>query len=479
MTRMRTGPDERGMAVITSMLVMVVLTALTLVAVQASFHQGDQTAADRRRVQSVGAAEAGVDYLTKLLESSDTASLPCGTEVTGSLAPAPSVSAYRVSISYYATYPPTGATMACPLTQALPPRGALIRSTGTTAERAQSTRTMEALVRLEPVYGAFDKALLADNTLTTPNSFTIEGYQGNDGDIYSNGSWSCSNSPIVAGSVYAQGSISMAGSCTVQGDAWANGSVTVDSSALVGGELISSTAGATLSSNGGYRVNGKATVLTTVNRTNKVRGGVTTGQRSPAPPYQPFPTIDFVASDWQASGYAVRTFTDCNAAKTFIGGLASATTKYVVRITSGCDLSYSRSDATVNLGRELAIVTDGSFTVQNSMTFQSTNPPGNTYSLFIVVPYTKADGAVQTCSPTGTGNINLTNQTNFTRLNVAFYTPCTANMANLTRVSGQVIARTINVANNFRLRFSPVLIPNAGFVTGSKVDIAYLREVRL
>ncbi len=391
------GRDQRGIAVVTSMLVVVVVSALALVAVQTSFHQGDQTSADRRRVQSVGAAEAGIDYVIKLLEKTDTASLPCGTEVTGSLAPAPSVSRYRASVAYYASYPPTGAAMGCPLSQALPPRGALIRSTGTTAERALTTRTMEALVRLEPVYGAFDKALLADSTLTTASSFTVEGNRGNDGDVYSNGDWICSSSPIVAGSVYVQGSISMANSCTVQGDAWANGSVTVDASALVGGNVTSYTAGLTLSSNGGYRVNGKATVLTTANRPEKVRGGVTTGKQSPAPPYQPFPTINFVAADWQAAGYTVQTFTDCAAAKSFIGGLASTTMRYVVRIAAGCELSYSRSDATVNLGRDLAIVTDGSFTVQNSMTFQSTSPPGNTHNLFIIVPYTKANGGPQTC----------------------------------------------------------------------------------
>lgn len=474
---MRVRRDEQGMAIVTSMLAMVVLTALALVAVQTSFHQGDQTAADRRRVQSVGAAEAGIDYVIKVLETTNTAALPCGTDVTGSLAPAPSVASYRVRVTYYASYPPTGVAMACPLTQATPPRGALIRSTGTTAERAQSARTMEALVRLEPIVGAFDKALLADNSLNTANSFTIEGYQGNDGNIYTNGDWNCSNSPVVNGSVYAQGRITMANSCTVQGDAWANGAVTLDHSALVGGDVTSSTAGLTVSANSGHRVNGDATVLSTVSNPAKVRGSVTTAKQSPPPPLQAFPIINFVAADWQASGYTVQTFADCAAAKTFIDGLAATTTKYVVRITSSCDLSYA-NNSTVNLGRDLAIVTDGSFTAQNRFTIQSTNPPGNTYSLFLIVPYTKADGGAQTCTPTGTGNINLTNQTTFSRLNVAFYTPCTANVANLSRVSGQVIARTINVANNFLLRFSPVLIPNAGYITGSKIDVAYLREVR-
>jgi hypothetical protein len=184
-----------------------------------------------------------------------------------------------------------------------------------------------------------------------------------------------------------------------------------------------------------------------------------------------------VAADWQAAGYTVQTFTDCAAAKTFIGGLSATTTKYVVRITTGCDLSYA-NNTTVNLGRDLAIITDGSFTAQNNFTFQSTSPPGNTYSLYLLVPYTKANGGAQTCTPTGTGNVNLTNRTTFNRLNVAIYTPCTANVANLTRVNGQVIARTINVANNFSMRFSPLLIPNNGFITGSKVDVAYLREVR-
>lgn len=463
------------MAIVTSVLVMAVLTSLALVAVQLSVHQGDVTSADRRRVQSVGAAEAGVDRVIKLLETTNTDSLPCATPVTGSLSPAPSVSTYSATVTYYANYPPTGAALACPLSQAVPPRGAFIRSTATTAGQAQSSRTMESLVRLEPVYGAFNKALLADSTLTTLNSFSVEGNRGNDGDIYTNGDWNCSNSPLVSGSVYAQGHIAMTNSCTVQGGAWANGSLTLDQSSLVGGDVTSSTAGATLSANSGHRVNGKATVLTTVDRPDKVRGGVTTGKQSPAPPYQSFPVVNFVATDWQAAGYTVQTYTDCESAKSFIGGLADTTTKYVVRITANCDLSYA-NNTTVNLGRDLAIVTDGSFTAQNRFTIQTTSPPANTYSLYVIVPYTTATGAAQTCTPTGTGNINLTNQTSFLRLNVALYTPCTANVANLTRMSGQVIAKVVNVANNFRLRYSPVLIPNAGFITGSKVDIAYLRE---
>ncbi len=475
--RGRLRADERGIAVVTSVLVMAVLTSLALVAVQLSLHQGDATSGDRRRVQSVGAAEAGVDRVIKLLETTNTAMLPCGTPVTGSLAPAPSVSTYTATVTYYGAYPPTGPPLTCPLSQATPPRGAFIRSTATTAGRAESARTMEALVRLQPVYGAFNKALLADSTLVTLNSFSVEGNRGNDGDIYTNGSWSCSNTPVVNGSVYAQGSIAMSNSCTVQGNAWANGSVTMDQSSLVGGDLISSTAGANLSSSSGYRVNGKATVYTTVDRPSKVRGGVTTGKQSSPPPAQAFPVINFVAADWQAAGYTVQTYTSCASAKSFIGGLAASITKHVVRIAASCDLSWSRSDATVNLGRDLAIVTDGSFTIENTQTFQSTNPPGSTYDLHVIVPYTTATGATQTCSPTGTGNINLTNQTNFLRLNMALYTPCTANVANLSRVSGQVIARNINVANNFRLKFVPVLIPNTGYVTGSKVDIAFLREV--
>ncbi|MDP9072504.1 MAG: hypothetical protein M3N68_14715 [Actinomycetota bacterium] len=466
------------MAIITSMLVMMVVVTLGLVSVQLSAHQGDQTALDRRRLQAVDVAEAGLNYTVKVLATTATASLPCGADVTGALAPAPSSATYRATVTYYASYPPTGVAMACPLSQNLAPRGALVRSTGTVAGRAQGARTMESLVRLDPVYGAFTNALLADNSLTTLNSFVLEGNNGNDADVYSNGNWTCSSSPTISGSVNVQGSITMSNSCTVAGDVWANGSITMNNTALAGGDATSSTAGLSLSNNSGYRVDGKATVLTSVDRPAKVRGGVTTGKSSPPPPRLDFPVVNFVRSQWEASGYTVQTFTDCAAAKSFIAGLSSTTTKYVVRITSSCTLSYSSSDAVVNLGRDLAVVTDGSFTVQNSQTFQSTTPPGSTYDFFVIVPYTTDAGTAQTCAPTGTGNITLTNQTRFNRLKVAFYTPCTANVANFSRLTGQIVARTINVGNNFHLKFSPVLIPGGGQVTGNRVDIAFVREVR-
>lgn len=462
--------DEEGMAMITAMLVMVVLVSLSLISVQLSAHQGDQSGVDRRRLQSVGAAEAGLNVTVKTLGSTATASLPCPSDplLSGSLVPAPSTSSFAATVTYYSDWPAV-TPMACPMTQANPPKGALVRATALTAGDAQTDRTMETLVRLDPVYGGFNKAVFADSGLDLQNNFEIEGNTGNDGDVYSNGNWTCETSPRIYGSVIVQGSITMENSCRVEQDVWANGSITMDNTSSVGGDAKSSTAGMVLSNwGGGYHINGKATVATTVDRPAEVRLGVTT-QTNPAPPYEAFPAVNFIASEWVAKGYTVQYFTGCAAAKTFIENLATTTTKNVVRVTSGCPLVFG--NPTVTLGRDLAIVTDGSYTAGKIM-----EGGAGASTLHVIVPTTTDSGAPQPCTPAPRGNIVLNNQTAFPNLKVLLYSPCTVDMSNLSSFVGQVYGKNVLISNHFTLKFAPVLIPGAAQITGNKVDIAYVRE---
>src|SRR5918996_3435178 len=69
--------DERGVALITALLVSTVVITLGVTSVSLSLHNSEQSANDRRRVQSVGAAEAGIDYYFSHLQSGPADTFEC------------------------------------------------------------------------------------------------------------------------------------------------------------------------------------------------------------------------------------------------------------------------------------------------------------------------------------------------------------------------------------------------------------------
>ena len=80
--------------------------------------------------------------------------------------------------------------------------------------------------------------------------------------------------------------------------------------------------------------------------------------------------------------------------------------------------------------------------------------------------------------PPGPHDISIANNTNFVRLHVFIYSPCTVSYNNNNSgLGGQVLAGTVNVQNLYSLQFFPLRVPGAGQIVGYKVDIAYEREI--
>src|SRR5205823_1766996 len=136
-------------------------------------------------------------------QTTATASLPCTLDDTLPTSPA---AKFHVAISYYATFPPSGTALTCPFSSgATAPKAAVIISTGTavvtTAPLAVS-RTMETEVRLNPVFGGFGTAIFSDTGLVLGNNLTVTGNVGNDGNVYTNGSWTCDNGSNIKGTVF-------------------------------------------------------------------------------------------------------------------------------------------------------------------------------------------------------------------------------------------------------------------------------------
>src|SRR6266568_4053241 len=150
MTRLR---DERGVALVTALLVSMVVLSLSLVVVQLSIHNSGQSSYDRRRDQAIGAAEAGIDSAFATIQFTGTASLPCGPDsYQGTLSTTPA-SSYSVTISYYDTSPPTGSALSCPLTDDSAPVAAELVSVGTAVVATSPdavSRRMQTEIRLTP-----------------------------------------------------------------------------------------------------------------------------------------------------------------------------------------------------------------------------------------------------------------------------------------------------------------------------------------
>ena len=118
--------EERGIALIWAMTTMFIVLTLSIVAINLAIHNSSASAQDRARTQAVNAAEAGIDVVYSQMGRTGFASLPCAQDSDLTTSP---VEHYHVVVQYYATYPPTGNALTCPLTQN--PVGAVITSTGT------------------------------------------------------------------------------------------------------------------------------------------------------------------------------------------------------------------------------------------------------------------------------------------------------------------------------------------------------------
>ncbi|MEX2458027.1 MAG: hypothetical protein WD770_03470 [Actinomycetota bacterium] len=476
--------NESGVAMVTAMLVSMVVLSLSLISVQLAVHNSEQSSRDRKRLQAVHAAEAGLDAYLALLPRTALGNIQC-TPGPATL-PVDSGAQYQVTAVYYPTFPGIpGQEMSCPLNpNVAPPGGAVITSRGTAVAVANArsvSRTMQTQVRLNPVLGSFGQAIFSDTVFNVVNNLTVNGNNGNDADLYTNGNFTCSNSSVDYGSILAQGSATLSNSCTVLQDLRVNGSITMLNSARVGHDAISSTGSITMEGPSVIANNARA-ATTCSGCTGRVIGTITTSSPSAAPPRINFPTVNWVPSAWTDAGYQIRTENNCSSAKNFIETLNGTPTNYVVRISPGCSLSLAGVDIT--LGGNLAIISDGSISTSNRTVFKT--PDGATAKeVFFIVPRnlftpaTPPDSRADNCSSKSpVPNISLANNTDFINVRTFIYTPCTVNLNNNNiGLGGQIFGQTVNINNHFSFSFRPMLIPGAGVILGFNSDIAYLREI--
>lgn len=494
--------EERGAAMILALLVTVVVLALSIVIVNLAIHSSTSSAYDRRRTIAVAAAEAGVDdyyrYLAdfRTVSSSTTlTSIDCAR--SGAVTTGPNQGQWTSTLTLYSYSGGTYTPMSCPPPANVVPAGARITSVGRSPSNSL-LRKMESFMRISPVYGGFSAAMLATTPTTIGNKVTINGLEGNDGDIVVSCpsppcSLSLTNNQVIAGNLYVNGSLSMTNSVHVLGDVWTTGSVTMSTGATVDGNVASSQG--SISVTNPALVEGNASAAGTVGDTSRINGLSSPGTALDDPPTTALPQITFNATEqaaWLAQGYKIIPFTDCTLAYNFIRNiptvpdLGTGTMDYVVYINPlvPCALNFGNL-TNITLPGNLAIITTGSITMTNQVNWQALNTndtklgqSGADAQLFLIDVYRTG----LNCSG-GSYDITTSNNTNFLNVSqrpilaVSMYSPCSVNLSNQNNFNGQVLSKTLNVQNQITMNYQPVLVPGISQVTGFKQDVQFKREI--
>jgi len=460
--------EERGIAVIVALLISMVVVTLGITSVTLAVHNSEASNNDRRRVQAIAAAEAGVNWYFSHLQSMPLAEWEC----TKDDPDLPTTPPTQFSAGLYdgsgATMPP--APLVCPLTE-LPAR-VLIQSKGSSTVNPVPTRTMQALVELSVLgTAAFQGvSIYSETSMSWPSNVKILGRTGNDASLYSNGNITLRGNDVVGGNVEARGTVTLEQSVQVRGNVVA-GATTAPAISMRSSSTVLGSATATASSitvqQSKAAIWGDATAGTTITAGGSaIKGQRTENQPDPDYEWRDFPAFDYVESGWVAAGYQVDEFTDCGLARDFItqGGLI-IDGKNLIRITGDCDLNFDGNAPA--LRGDLAIVSDGSLTVGNNTPW--TSGDGLLHSLHLVFGYDN-DGAP--C------NMKFGNNSTIDPGVLTFmHTPCTVDMGSSALIlEGQIIAGGVILKPGTQLTYRPMTIPGMGGGVPAE-DIVYIREI--
>ncbi|HEX5949935.1 MAG TPA: hypothetical protein VFZ96_02940 [Actinomycetota bacterium] len=472
--------DDRGVALIVALLVTFVVLLLSTTVFAMAIRNSEQSANDRKRLQSVSAAEAGLNAAYQHLTAPPGGLAGLATTLTDTVGSGPGGSTFDVAIQYYQEDDGT-APITPPFSITYYPKSALVTSVG--ASNGQIDRTMETFVVLTPVFSGFEGAIVSNSSLNLTNSFTLNGYLGDDGHIYVlNGDYTApSGLETIKGNVYVPAGSAMFGtSVHVYGTVWANANVTLQHPVVIVDRDLKASTGSIAVPQG--TVGGQGYYCTSVSGDTNIAGGAQQTCTLGTPPNQPFPEIKYDQTAWSTNDPPYtnfQNFTDCTKARdyvqntgTYLGaGFSNRNVgRTVVYINATCSFEPT-NNAQIVLKNDLAIVTRGTINLAQRSTWRGES--GTKY-LHLMSVYPSSGSPSCPLQDVTVGQF-----TNFDgHVAAIVYSPCTAHMYNNnTAFQGQVIAKTVDIGNNFHMNFLPVKVPGQK-ISGFTQDIAYIREVR-
>lgn len=482
--------DERGSVLVVAMMVMGVAMSLAILIVTVSITSGRTSGQDRQRLSTIDAAEAGIDGAYASIQTSGLA-LPCQWPTSGNVDTKtyPDATSTQATITYYNA---GGTALACTggsLPTGSAPARAVIASIGSTgpAPGGVKQRKMEALINLLPVGGnTLQRAIYGNSGIAISNNALVDGNVGTDADLYSNGNFTCGNSPQIRGSIFAaSGSITMNQTCSADGDVWALNSVTLSGNKTIGGNVRSTTS--TITADGNTTVNGTLTAKGAIawSGCSASAGKCLANQSAvPYPPSQAFPALRgnaTVQAAWTAAGYVVITQPAGVACGSATGDwiashAASLSQKTMLR--TACAVEF-RNTKDVAFAQDFALFADGGIRTSNQVTFLSSSE-GTTRNLYMVIPY----DATPPCAGGVPGMSTSNNFSSSASIRLLWYTPCDISYANSGESYGTIYGEgTVTSSNAFTLHYRPVTVYGIDPLTmptlSYKVDIVYKREDRV
>ena len=366
-----TGEDERGMTMITTLVVIMIAAALGVTSMTVADHAITRSAKERDRSAALHAAEAGLHSALVALSGSG-GSTWCG-QSAGPVTVLPVDAGTPGGQQWEATVSDSaGVTGTCAASDPI----RVIRANGWSpayGALGASVRTLEAEVTLVPAgavagggFGfpatVFSASPIVAPTLAASVSVLGDG-AGGDGDLVSGASVPLTVGAAIQGSIEAQGAVTLGGAAHV-GSVRATGALSGNGSALVDGAVTSATGPVTLS--GSAHVSGDATAADAITADIGAIGGVRRADAPTSPPpAQALPAFSFSAGDpgWPAP---MSTWSTCSAFASYIashlGGLRGTH-----RITQNCtlDLSSALIPSALVVDGNLAIVTDGTIRIRD------------------------------------------------------------------------------------------------------------------
>jgi hypothetical protein len=473
---------DRGSSVLLFALALMLavvsaVTTLTLLAIRIATNTGKF----RDRAAAISAAEGQADVMVSRITAAVTAaptapSWPCSPIGAAVADSGPHSISATTTVKYYDS---SGIDVGCP------PAGTVVRSA-----TVRSVATGPALPNTPPVrrvmetllsftggdttsapFTALPRSMFSQHDVVFNNTVSVTQTVGAGlPSLYTNGKFSCTNNTGLTGDLVAQGSVSMTNSCTIGGSVAAGGTVNESSAqAKVGGNVVA--VGDVNVIGGGGAVGGTI-------RTGGLAwwGGCTSTRctandptvTSPSPENLPdLPWNADVEGAWLRAGWTVVKFenpADCNQ----VGGTNApgewllnnslvAGPKTLVRTT--CPVSIG-NNATIRMGRDVAVVADGGIAFNTSMRFRA----AASRSFYLIQP---TSSVAPGCTSNG---ITFNNNVTFdSTISLMLFTPCNIAAAQSLNVTGQLYAGGgLSFNNSVALQFRPMPMP---IPTGSTTTV--------
>ena len=439
--------DERGVGVITALIVALVVFTTGAMWVQTTVHQVEGSGIERSREQALVAAEAGLNAAMSWLAQNGNGSGSCPSTATSGTLPGVGQWEYTFPQSGDARY--VDCSNPNELRRYIIAKGWAPSKTSVRAGKRQLEQQVDLLAT-----DGFKYALFASSGgISGANQITVRG------DAYSRSAVTIANNSTVTGSLTAYGPVTLTGSTLINGKVWANGAVAVTTSGTgsgVQGDVWTSSGGINVGSN----VGGNAQAATTITGSGTVVGTKTPNSPAPTPPDLSLPTYT-----WATTNYTSPTIwappTYSSPASSFQSYFDSHTNGFggVHRITS-CGAPYaswscSPSVGEVELGTkwdmnaDTTIVSDGKVNISRDI-------KSGTGNLVIVSGYPGTpctDPDDDDCEA-----IKLTNNWTIpSSVKVLLFAQngC-VDVSNLKTFVGAIYARCIDLDQNFDLTYYPV-----------------------